>query len=118
MCSLEGTIEKNHIEVERDKLCRGQVVRTLKEKHRTTEENRGQKEILIQQMLIGEKEKIEHTIYVENRAIWPKTISRERKEKKEQQKCHKSQQKTIENSELSAGLLKYVQYIVPRKAGK
>jgi len=41
MCSLEGTIEKNHIEVERDKLCRGQVVRTLKEKHRTTEENRG-----------------------------------------------------------------------------
>jgi len=41
MCSLEGTIEKNYIEVERDKLCRGQVVRTLKEKHRTTEENRG-----------------------------------------------------------------------------
>ena len=33
-------------------------------------------------MLIGEKGEIECTMYVESEAIWPKTVSKERKERR------------------------------------
>ena len=51
-------------------------------------------------MLIEEEEEIECAIYMENRAIQPKTIDKEREEREKQQKYHKSQQKTIEDSKL------------------
>ena len=41
---------------------------------------------------------------MESGAIWPKTVSKGRKEREKQQKHCKSWQKTIENSELPTGL--------------
>ena len=55
---------------------------------------------------------------MESKAIQPKNVGKKRGEKEKQQKYCKSWQKTIEDSELLADLLKYIQYIVPRKAGK
>ena len=43
------------MEVEGDKLCEGQVVRTLKGEYRVTEGVRGQEETSMQWMLIGEE---------------------------------------------------------------
>ena len=40
-CTAQGALGEGHIEVEGDKLCRGQVVRTLEGECRTTRENRG-----------------------------------------------------------------------------
>jgi len=37
----------------------------------------------MQWILIEEREEIGHAMYVENRAIWPKTIGKEKKEKEE-----------------------------------
>ena len=115
MCSLGEVLEENHMEEEEIRLCREQGIRTLEEDYRTTEENRGQEETPMQQMLIEEEKETEHAMYVESGAIQPKTIGKERGE---QQRCHKSWQKTIDDSKLLAGLLKYVQCIAPRKAGK
>ena len=103
------------MEEEKIRLCRGQRIRTLEEDYRTTEENRGQEETPMQQMLIEEEKETEHAMYVESGAIQPKTIGKERGE---QQRCHKSWQKTIEDNELPTSLLRYVQCIVPREAGK
>jgi len=41
MYSPVEALEKGYMKVEGDKLCRGQVVRTLERKHKTTGENRG-----------------------------------------------------------------------------
>jgi len=40
MHSLGKTFGKDCMEVEGDKLCKGQIVRTLKEEYRTTKKNR------------------------------------------------------------------------------
>jgi len=67
-------------------------------------------------MLIGEEEGIEHAITVESGAIWPGTVGR--KIGQEWWRRRKSRQKRMEVSKLSAGLLKFVQCIVPRKIGQ
>ena len=72
----------------------------------------------MQQMLIEEEEEIEYAMYVESGAIQPKIVGKRREEKREWQKYYRSQQKTIKDSELLAGLFKHVQCIVPRKARK
>ena len=54
ICSQEDTLEKDHIKEERNRLCGKWEVRTLEKEHRVIEENRGQKETLIQQMSIEE----------------------------------------------------------------
>ena len=54
ICSQEDTLEKDYIKEERDRLYGKWEVRTLEKKHRVIEENRGQKETLIQQISIGE----------------------------------------------------------------
>jgi len=41
MHSPVEALEKGCMKVEGDKLCRGQIVRTLEREHRTTGENRG-----------------------------------------------------------------------------
>jgi len=41
MHSPEEVLERDHMEVERDKLYEEQGVRTLEEEHRATKENRG-----------------------------------------------------------------------------
>ena len=46
---------EDYMEVEGDKLCGGQVVRTLEEEHRVTERVRGQEETPMQCMLIEEE---------------------------------------------------------------
>ena len=104
-----------------DRLYEKHRVRTSEEEHRAIRRDRGWKETPMQQMLIGEKKKIEYTICMKSRAIWPKTVGKKREEgeeRKEQWKHYKSWQKTMENSELPTGLLKYVQCIVPRKTRK
>ena len=104
MHSLGEAQEKDYIEKEENRLCKEQEIRTLKEEHRVTRENRGQKKTSIQQISIEEKKRIGHVLFVENRAIWPKIIGRERKEKRRQQKYYKSWQKKMENSELLISL--------------
>ena len=49
---------------------------------------------------------------------WQRIVGKEKKEREKQQRYHKSQQKTMEDSELLAGLLKYIQCIVSRETGK
>ena len=72
----------------------------------------------MQQMSTEEKEEIEYAICMESGAIQPKTVGKEREEKKKQQNSYKSRQKTMENSELLTGLFKYIQCIAFRKTGK
>jgi len=55
-------------------------------------------------MLIEKEREIGHALYMENRTIWPKIVGKEKKERGEQQKCCKSQQKKVEDSELPTGL--------------
>ena len=44
-------------------------------------------------MLIEEEREIEHTMYIENRAIQPKTVGKGRKKKKEKRKKKKEKRK-------------------------
>ena len=67
-----------------DRLYEKHRVRTSEEEHRAIRRDRGQKETPMQQMLIGEKKKIEYTICMKSRAIWPKTVGKGREERGEQ----------------------------------
>ena len=66
----------------------GQIVqraraRTLEKEYRVIGEDRGQEKTPMQQMLIEEERETEHAMCVESRAIWPKTVGKERQEKRE-----------------------------------
>ena len=106
------------MEEEGARLYREQEVKTLEEEHKTIKENRDQEETPMQWMLIEEEGEIEHAMYMESGAIWPKTIGKEKEKREEQQKYCKSWQKIMENSKLLTGLLKYIQCIAPRKTRK
>jgi len=67
-------------------------------------------------MLIEEQEGIGNVIIAGSLATWPGIVGIGIKQ--EWWKCCRSWQKRMEVSKLSAGLLKFVQYIVPRKIGQ
>ena len=118
ICSLEKALVEDHIEEEKNRSYRGQEVKTLEKEHKTIEKNRGQKKTPMQQISTEEEEEIEYAICMESGAIQPKTVGKEREERRKQQNSCKSWQKTMENSELLTGLLKYIQCIAFRKTGK
>ena len=80
--SLEKALVEDHIEEEKNRSYRGQKVKTLEKEYKTIEKNRGQEKTPMQQMSTEEEEEIEYAIYMESGAIQPKTVGKEREEKK------------------------------------
>ena len=90
MC-LQGNMQpRKGFEGESYREREGQEIRTLEKEHRTVGENKGQEEIPMQWILIEKEKKIEYAMCVGSGAIWPKTVSKERKEREKQQKHCKS----------------------------
>ena len=82
----------------------GEQEDNIEENIRTKRNSWGQQGTPMQQMLIEEEEEIGYALYVENGAIQPKIVDKEREKRRGQQKCHKSWQKKVEDSKLPTDL--------------
>jgi len=80
MCSKEKDLVEGHIEAKEARLCGEQKV-NIEKNIRIEENSWGQQETPMQWMLIEEEREIGHASYVENGAIWPKIVGKEKEER-------------------------------------